>query len=105
MGSAALAVPMKNPRGDRGPVGDAVLLVVVAVVAEIPAADVDRGGRGIVKLDRIHKRRIGVRQYFVDDDAAHRAATPGPRRAAELAAAAPVVRVGCVAQGIDDFQG
>ena len=50
-------------------VGDAELLQFPLAVAQIPAANTQRGGRQVGQLDRIFQRRVGVGQNFVDHGA------------------------------------
>jgi hypothetical protein len=58
----------KAAGSDGGAVGDAELGGDVGVIAEEPAADVDRGGGEVVELDGILEGRVRVGQELVDDD-------------------------------------
>ena len=56
---------------DNRVIGDAVFHGRLAVIGEEPAADVHVRSGGIVKLEGIHGRKVGVSQGLVDEDRWH----------------------------------
>jgi len=88
------------PWAEHGLFGDAELAVAVAVVAEIPSADVDRAVRVVVELDRIAKRRGGAGEDLVDDHVERR--TPPTALASAYDVLGRHCRIAVVAGQIDN---
>src|SRR5437868_2613495 len=55
-----------------GPVRDPIFLEVLPGITEKPAADIRGGEAGVVKLEGILQRQVGMREDFVDDNVRER---------------------------------